>query len=199
MHSDGSSELQGKLLHAFEALWTPERLATLSKVAAHARQFEAWWKWELATFLWELAEDTGITVFVESHARSDILLANEKVVRGVVQVDHQGATCIPIELKTTGTWWGVTDAAISKALGESDKKRLDEDLRSLAGRARRAVPFGVVALLVTDVTGDDAALEKYGITAKTLAYSAGITTHAQELRLRNSVARFSALQLVWTL
>ena len=109
---DRASELCEKLLRAFQVFWTQERLATLSRIAVHGRQFEAWWKWELATFLSELAENTGTAVFVESHARADIVLANEKFIRGASQVDDQGFVCIPIELKTTGTWWGSTMAGI---------------------------------------------------------------------------------------
>lgn len=129
------------LLAELQSLWTPARLSTLSRIAVHFRQFEEWWKWELATHLWELAGRVGADVFVESNGRADITVATPREVGGATEIDPTGPLCVPIELKTTGTWWGNTPSRISKALAEPGQKRLKDDLFALArGLTRQARP-----------------------------------------------------------
>jgi hypothetical protein len=49
-----------RLADAFRSVWSdPRRLKTLGRIIVHERQFENWWKFEVATHLWELAEELG--------------------------------------------------------------------------------------------------------------------------------------------
>jgi len=157
------------LLDSFRGVWTPERLATLSRISLHRRQFEGWWKFELATFLWEFAAAHGAYVFIESHNRADITVATSMVIKGALYPNASGPVCIPIELKTIGTWWGSCPSAISKALQGAGKKPLAKDLSALAGRRRSFTPFGLVALLITDAEGDETILREYEAHASRLA------------------------------
>jgi hypothetical protein len=156
------------VISGLNSFWTSNRLNTLGRIAIHKRQFEAWWKWELATFLWEIAEKLDLDVFVESNKRADITLATPIKVKGGTYIAPKGI-CIPIELKTTGTWWGKTPSLITKALDEKTKKRLSHDLEFLAQSKRRADPFGLVVLLVTHDNEDKSMLTCYVEKALKLA------------------------------
>jgi hypothetical protein len=118
----------------------PERLRTLARIAFHQRQFETWWKFELATHLWDLAAQLDAAVFVECLGRADVVLACVKEGSGVTQIDMCRSPRIPIELKTLGTWWG--SASINKAYQESGKKTLAQDMDNARER-RRPLPVGV--------------------------------------------------------
>ncbi|MEO5727972.1 MAG: hypothetical protein ABI134_26300 [Byssovorax sp.] len=113
-------------------------------------------------------------MFIESYDRADVTIATPVVVEGVMRPNENGPVCVPIELKTTGTWWGSSPGAIAKALQEPGKKRLADDLAALAQRRRSVVPFGVVALLITDVEGDAAALQSYITHAAKIAASCAL-------------------------
>lgn len=145
------------LVEALRSLWTADdgvhRRRTLARLAQHERQFETWWKCELGAHLWDHVDlfGEGTYVWLEAHDRADITIATGRESRKRLAIDPKGAVCIPIELKTIGTWWGTSESAIEKALDEDGKKRLSEDMRQLVERGRRTKPFGAVGLLLTHV------------------------------------------------
>ena len=166
--------LDGLRAEMCSRFWSKTRLTTLSRIAVHCRQFEAWWKWELATHLWNLAGCARLDVFIEDNKRADITLATPYQVDGVTRIDPRGAVCVPIELKTIGTFWGSSPSQIKKALGEPGKKRLADDLSCLARATDRpARPFGVVALLLTDHVGNKDAIDEY------VEHARGLGEHAR--------------------
>lgn len=163
-----------RLSDALTSLWTgPDAAArrrTLARLAQHQRQLESWWKCELAAHLWDHVAGFGpdIDVFIESHDRADLTIATAATSPKGVSVAPEGAVCIPIELKTTGTWWGSSPSAVAKALSETGKKRLTADMADARNR-RRSRPFAAVGLLVTHI-GDagDAEIASYVDAAKEL-------------------------------
>src|SRR4051812_26907157 len=157
-----------RLIEALRSLWTgddgPRRRRTLARLAQHERQLEAWWKCELGAHLWDHADHfgDGTYIWLESLDRADITIATGTELKKRLAIDPKGMICIPIELKTVGTWWGRSASAIGKALDEKGKKRLSEDMRQLVGRGRRARPFGAVGLLVTHLgQGSDPVFRAY--------------------------------------
>lgn len=182
-------------------IWTPGRLATLSRISLHRRQFEGWWKFELATYLWDFASTCNAKVFVEAYDRADIVLATPRLVKFETQVNVDGPICVPVALKTLGTWWGRCDSAISKAMEEPGKRRLVVDFQELAKRRRTCLPFGAVALLVTDAEGDAAVLDAYEKHASQLAKRfdlCEVMNHRLTLPpILQEVQQCSARQLVW--
>lgn len=100
-----------RLADQFRSLWeSAERRRTFGRIITHERQFEGWWKFELATHLWELAEELGAHVWVEQDARADIVLAGAKD-DAATRIDLSGTPRVPIELKTVGTFWTSADKA----------------------------------------------------------------------------------------
>lgn len=135
-------KLKRALAQHLTRMWkNTERVRTLARIVEHERQFEAWWKFELATSLWDLADDHELGVFVECFARADVSLGRFSG----KTIDLARTPRVPIELKTTGTFWS---GGTKKAL-RGGEKSLHADLDALASGARNAHPFGVVALLVT--------------------------------------------------
>jgi hypothetical protein len=130
--------LAGKLAEVLSHMWREgDRAAVLSRIVFHERQFEAWWKFELATYLWDFVERTqpGLTVFIESFDRADVALGHATE-RGLF--DYASSPRIPIELKTIGTFWQNP----GKAFQEAGKKRLEQDMKDLAEGLRNVDPFG---------------------------------------------------------
>jgi hypothetical protein len=145
------------LIDALRSLWIVDdgarRRRTLSRLAQHKRQLETWWKCELGAHLWDYVDrfGEGTYAWLEALDRADVTIATGKESSKGLAIDPSGAVCIPIELKTIGTWWGTSRSAIGKALDEPGKKRLSEDMHQLLERGRRTKPFGAVGLLVTHV------------------------------------------------
>jgi hypothetical protein len=145
------------LVDPLSSLWTTDEAAhrrrTLARLAQHGRQLEAWWKCELGAHLWDHADRFGPNTYVwfEAVDRADISIATGIEAKKTLEVDPDGPVCIPIELKTSGTWWGASRRAIAKALDQGGKKCLAEDMRQLRERGRPSKPFGAVGLLVTHV------------------------------------------------
>jgi len=89
--------------------------------------------------------------WLEVNERSDIVIARPQ--KDTAIVDMQGPV-VPLELKTTGTWWN----DVSKALGP-----LLRDMRECAAATREpnqpgcrtASPFAAVAILITHVDWDN--------------------------------------------
>jgi len=160
-----------------KSMWTQDRLQTLGRIAVQGRQFENWWKFELATALWEFATARGAKVFIEAHGRADIVVCSYRQGRGGVELDPAGALCVPIELKTTGTWWG----NVRKALEETGADRLATDFDDLAKGARTVAPFGLVGLLLTDATHGPKALERFVSHAIALGESFGLKLVSQDV------------------
>jgi hypothetical protein len=146
-----TTDLSERLASSLREMWSvAHRQQTLARIAAHQRQFENWWKFEMATHLWDFDED--LAAFVEGENRADIVLARTKQVSGAWVLDKGNSPHVPIELKTVGTWWGQRRSAIGKALAEPGKKRLDADMKAATQARLRADPFSVVALLITHET-----------------------------------------------
>lgn len=142
------ASLERRLSQSLQDMWKDrKRSKTLARIAFQRRQFENWWKFEVATHLWELAAEEGVDVFIESLKRADVVLARQKMSGGRVSPDTDHSLCVPIELKTVGTWWGA--ANIKKAYGETGKKRLAADMDTASRGERPAKPFAIVALLLT--------------------------------------------------
>ncbi|MBK9002205.1 MAG: hypothetical protein IPM35_41325 [Myxococcales bacterium] len=167
-----------RLAKEFEGLWAndrknKQRLRTLGRIAVHERQFENWWKFELATHLWTLAENLGVYVWVEKDARADILLApaNEgTAATSHAKPDLDGWLRVPIELKTVGTFWNNP----KRAFEDGTKKSLRADMEAAVQRA--AKPFAAVGLLITHVgTADDPLMKKFVDAAEDLAIRTGLS------------------------
>lgn len=176
----------------------PARCKTLARIAFQRRQFENWWKFEVATHLWELAAQEKVDVFMESLQRADVVLARQKIASGRVSPDTGHSLCVPIELKTVGTWWGA--ANINKAYGETGKKCLAEDMDTARRGERPAKPFAAVALLITheQALGPDI-FRAYIHAARTLGTTYGLTeVMNQRLALPpQSEGTADARQLLW--
>lgn len=142
------------LSDALRSLWISDdatsRRRTLARLAQHKRQFESWWKCELAAHLWDYCDGFGPNTYVwlESMDRADITIATGVASPRGLLIAPECRVGIPLELKTSGTWWGATNSAIAKAL-KNGKKRLAADLRDLRDSRRFIKPFGVVGLLLT--------------------------------------------------
>lgn len=99
-----SSLTAAQLAEAFRSTWSePHRLKTLGRIVVHERQFENWWKFELASHPWELAEELGIYVWLEADGRADIVLAHARDDQEMA-IDLSRAPRVPIELMTVGTF-----------------------------------------------------------------------------------------------
>jgi len=151
----------------FEGMWTTERLETLARIAVQGRQFENWWKFELATSLWELASSNNAKVFIEAHGRADIVVGSWADGPFGAELNPTGGLCVPIELKSSGTWWSNT----KKAFEEPGQDRLAVDLCDLAKGARTNSPFALVGLLLTDANGNRKELDRFAQHALDLANS----------------------------
>ncbi len=128
-------------------MWNPQQKLTLARIVHHRRQFEGWWKFAVATSLWELADRKGLYVCVEALRRADVVLAH---CSDDLSIDTTRSPCVPIELKTMGTFWGSRPSDIARAYSEARKKPLETDMMAAAqGLRREAKPFAAVALLVT--------------------------------------------------
>jgi hypothetical protein len=154
----------------FVAFWNDERRRrTVARAAVHERQFEGWWKIELAAHLWETAAELDCYVFVEAHDRADLVLG-EKGASTRAIVPH-GKVCVPIELKTSGTFWNDP----RKAFCEPGKKRLWDDMNDAREMRRTAEPFPVVALLLTHKGHEnDARYERFKAAARELGRERGL-------------------------
>ena len=141
-----AAEIENLVKTALLEMWTGERPLTLSRTVAQERQFENWWKFEVAAALWPVAEKLGCDVWVETPARTDVSL-----MPAPGSSTTEGSMRVLFELKTMGTFWQVEN--INKAFGEPGKKRLLDDLRECARDTRAARPFGVVGLLLTHQPG----------------------------------------------
>lgn len=139
------------LARAFREMWGPDaaRSKTLARIVQHKRQCEAWWKFEVATHLWDFTEEFGpnTDIFVEAFDRTDVAIASANAtVNGFRRI------CIPIELKMIGTWWGASN--VQKAYSEAKSKRLMHDMVDAQDKLKRGLarPFSAIALLVTHTT-----------------------------------------------
>lgn len=199
--------MHGELLvEALRMLWTgseaEHRRRTLARLAQHGRQLEAWWKCELGAHLWDHVERFGDRMFVwfEAVDRADLAIATGRSAKKKLVVDPDGEVCIPIELKTCGTWPGGSRSAIAKALDEGGKKKLSEDMRQLVGRGRPAKPFGTVGLLITHVgSATDKVFLDYIVYARELGERHGLEKLLDEeiaLPVQDDQA-VAAQQLFW--
>ena len=190
---------------ALRSLWTTveagARRRTLARLLQHRRQFEPWWKAELAAHLWDhiglLGPNTD--VWLEAHDRSDITIAESAVGAKEPCISGDGL-CIPVELKMAGTWCGASPSEIDKALGDSSKKCLAQDMRDLRDGRRRASPFGLVGLLVTHVgQSSDEVYERYLERARDLGHENGLELMLDEpIDLpQDEVEGVAAHQLFW--
>ena len=132
---------------AFRAPWRdPQRRLILARAIVHRRQFENWWKVELATHMWELADKyVDCYVFMESHDRADVTLGCAKQDAGPVRLDPTRAPCVPMELKSIATWW----KSPLGGLCDSSKKCLEADMDDAWNGRRSSNPISVVALMIT--------------------------------------------------
>jgi hypothetical protein len=137
-----AAKIERLLKKTLAEMWTGQRLLTLARTVAQDRQFENWWKFEVAAALWPVAKQLGCDVWVEAPGRTDVSLM---LAPGTPPTGDSPR--VLIELKTMGTFWGA--GSINKAFEEPGKKRLVEDLRACATNSRGARPFGVVGLLLT--------------------------------------------------
>lgn len=143
------AEIGERVLDVLVQMWAPqeERLRKLGMIAAAARQFEAWWKFEIAT-AWEQhhvhapSEWEDVWCWLEYHDRADVLIARPEA--GTENVNLAGVL-IPLELKTTGTWWRQPTKALAG---------LQADLADLSSDCRASTPFAAVGMLVTHVEWD---------------------------------------------
>jgi len=185
-----------RVAREFRSLWDePKRRRTLARIVAHERQFENWWKFELATHLWELASELGAHVWVEMDDRSDIVLARSKDAAATA-IDLSLSPRVPIELKTVGTFW----TSAEKAYTEPGKKRLVHDMD--AALVRACDPFAVVALLVTHAgKTHDPAMTPFLELARRLAaqrHMLAIVDEAIDLEESSPGRSGCAHQLAWT-
>ena len=188
-----------RLARAFQGLWKDERRRkTLARIIVHERQFENWWKFEVATQLWKLAEQLGVLVWIEADRRADILLAHARP-QPPQRFDPSRAPRVPIELKTVGTFW--KNAA--KAFAESKKKRLAQDMDDALSRriSGRADPFAAVGLLVTHRGGkNDETWRSFLEYPTKLAAERGlleVLNQAVPVRQRLEEQEVWAQQMVW--
>lgn len=148
----GTAKIEHLLKRTLTGMWTEERVLTLARTVAQERQFENWWKFEVAAALWPLAKQLGCDVWVEGPKRTDVSL---------IPLPDASPTAdslrVLIELKTMGTFWGAGN--INKAFEESRKKRLLDDLRTCAENSHEANPFGVVGLILTHQPGIEASAQ----------------------------------------
>jgi hypothetical protein len=138
-------EIGSELLRLLREMWTSERRRTLATIASFERQFETWWKFEIGV-AWEQQRTRAskdwddVWPWLEAHERCDVVIGRPGE---NWHLDDSGVV-IPLELKTTGTWWRQTNKALA-ALGS--------DLFECAS-ARRADPFAAVGILITHVEWD---------------------------------------------
>lgn len=123
-----------------------DRAATLARIGRHCRGFEGWWKFEVATCLWEFAARRDAYVFVEALDAADIVIGLAAASTTAV-LDPSRSPCIPIELKVVSTAFNRSNE--KAAYADSSKKCLAADMARAADRSRSAHPFSVVGLLVT--------------------------------------------------
>ena len=191
------SDFISSFVRVSRSMWTVEKRETLARIAVHERQFENWWKFELATSLWEMATPINAKVLVETYQRADIAIAyTKKTTCNDCAPDPSSNLCVPIELKTTGTWWPTP----GKALEENNQNRLRTDLENISGGGLIAKPCGIVGLLLTDSKGDQIAIEKFSSHAKKLGDSFGlelIESSNIDLPLLYNSNHPKAIQLFW--
>lgn len=185
-------KLAADIAGAMRGLWgKPGKRRMLARIATHERQFEAWWKFELASHLWALYDTTSLSTFVEAFDRADVVLGIEHDNRLV----RSAPTCVPIELKTVGTFWGPT---ANKAFSETGKKRLEREMEQIDERGGK--PFAMLALLITHAGEPDARLPSYVALARALGEKHGLQVLVDdELSLPAPAKglKASAHQLVW--
>jgi len=179
-------------------LWDPiDRKKTLSKIAYHERQFENWWKFELASQLWEMDKPSNVKIFIEQHDRADIMLAASKKVGSNWLPDYQSDFIVPIELKTVGTWWG----SPKKALSEYGKKTLASDMNDIAIRRRSSNPCALAGLMITEVGAVTGKLDNFYNYAIQLGEDFGLVCILNQIiDLPNPKSDISAraVQLFWS-
>ena len=174
------AEIENLVKTALLEMWAGEpsaaakaRLLTLARTAAQKRQFENWWKFEVAAALWPVAEKIGCDVCVEAPFRTDVALVPESG-----ESSGRSGIQVLIELKTMGTFWKAEN--INKAFAEPGKKRLLDDLRACASASgvQTPRPFGLVGLLLTHqperVDSDHGVLDKFWNAALALPKKNGL-------------------------
>ena len=193
------------LSHALRSLWTADhasaRRRTLARLAQHNRQFEPWWKCELAAHLWDHVDRFGpdTHVWLEALDRADVTIATGVESQRGLRIAPDCTVCIPVELKTTGTWWGSTPSAIAKAFDERGQKRLSADMHDLRDQRRASRPFAAVGLLVTHVgSASDDVFGRYLEHARTLGRNHELEVLLDEaIELPDDDQEVSAHQIFW--
>jgi hypothetical protein len=120
---------------------------------------KTWWKYEIGV-AWEQhragadPEWEDVLPWLEVHERCDVVIARPRKDIADREILDTSDLLIPLELKTTGTWWWGIDKALAPLRKDMDECVKAHHKRPAEG-GRKANPFAAVALLITHVRWDD--------------------------------------------